>query len=95
MYDLVRCIPAGRVSSYGILAKHLPGITARMVGYALHACPEDDLPWWRVVNSAGKISLPMDGAGGLQAALLEKEGLEVGPTGKVNSNGFWYPEENA
>jgi methylated-DNA-protein-cysteine methyltransferase-like protein len=58
IYDIVRRIPPGRVSSYGRVAQlaGLPG-HARMVGYALHALRGDQaVPWWRVVNAAGYIS---------------------------------------
>jgi len=94
LYELVRSIPPGRVTAYGVLARFLPGITARMVGYALHAADDDTLPWWRVVNSRSRISLPMQGSGALQAALLRKEGLTVDDTGKVHAAAFWTPDRN-
>jgi alkylated DNA nucleotide flippase Atl1 len=67
VYDLVRQIPRGRVMTYGGIGSKIikpPGIDplafkrirARWVGYAMKSCPED-LPWWRVVNKEGKVSL--------------------------------------
>jgi methylated-DNA-protein-cysteine methyltransferase-like protein len=86
IYDLVRQIPPGKVSSYGRIALMLgrPG-HARLVGYALHALGDDgpgDVPWWRVINAAGRISNPY--AGQLQRALLEAEGLRFDARGYVD-----------
>jgi len=72
-------IPPGRVATYGQIAR-LAGLGrhARMVGYALHATPrEKEIPWHRVINAQGKISLPKeDGRFDLQKALLEAEGID-------------------
>lgn len=48
-----------------------------MAGYALHAATAElDLPWHRVINSRGSISLPVaDGRYDLQKSLLEREGI--------------------
>src|SRR6478609_3002864 len=56
VYDVVRLIPKGRVTSYGAIANYL-GLksSARMVGWAMHACPKG-VPAHRVVNSAGMLS---------------------------------------
>ena len=74
-------IPAGQVASYGQLARlaGLPRRAARMVGRALGAAPaEMQLPWHRVVNAQGKISIPKEGKGfDRQCTLLEQEGIEV------------------
>ncbi|MFC1746888.1 MGMT family protein [Candidatus Neomarinimicrobiota bacterium] len=78
IYEVVRGIPHGKVSTYGQVAllARLPR-QARLVGYALHRLPEDsDVPWHRVVNASGRVSLDFDsGAGQLQQALLEGEGV--------------------
>lgn len=73
IYAIVRRIPAGRVATYGQIAE-LAGLTrqARLVGYALHGCPRD-LPWHRVVNARGRISLPADST----AALTQRRRLEA------------------
>ena len=63
----------------------LPG-QARLVGYALRALPEgSDVPWHRVINARGEISLR--GAGSperVQQALLEREGVRFGERGRVD-----------
>ena len=79
IYAVVSRIPKGRVATYGQVAV-LAGLPrqARLVGYALHTLPADsDVPWHRVVNAAGKISLRGDGLGHdeLQAYLLRREGV--------------------
>ena len=79
IYAVVSRIPKGRVATYGQVAA-LAGLPrqARLVGYALHTLPTDsDVPWHRVVNAAGKISLRGDGLGHdeLQAHLLRREGV--------------------
>jgi methylated-DNA-protein-cysteine methyltransferase-like protein len=79
IYDAVRRIPRGRVSTYGDVAAAagLPG-HARQVGYALAALePDSDVPWHRVVNAKGRISTR--GADRsvelLQRAMLRDEGV--------------------
>ena len=76
-YRVIRRIPRGRVATYGQVAKlaGLPG-HARQVGYALHALrASTTVPWQRVINAAGRISLrPLTG-GISQRLLLEKEGI--------------------
>lgn len=85
IYAVVRRIPRGRVATYGQVAK-IAGLAghARQVGYALHALPAGSaVPWHRVINSAGRISLPPD-AGGLDQRLrLLAEGVPVTETGRV------------
>ena len=56
VYDVVRLIPKGRVTSYGAIANFL-GVksSARMVGWAMFGCPRR-LPAHRVVNSAGQLT---------------------------------------
>jgi methylated-DNA-protein-cysteine methyltransferase-like protein len=79
IYAVVSRIPKGRVATYGQVAAlaGLPG-QARLVGYAMHALPAGSrVPWHRVVNAAGKISIRSDGLGhdDLQAQLLRREGV--------------------
>lgn len=91
VYDIVRQIPAGKVASYGQIARIAGGgVSARMVGYALAALrPGNDVPWQRVINSQGKISLP--GFGRLQQEeMLLSEGIEFGPDGHVDWERFGW-----
>lgn len=78
IYDAVRRVARGRVATYGQIAAHagLPG-QARLVGYALAALEADsDVPWHRVVNARGAISLPpRDHSAFIQRARLEAEGV--------------------
>lgn len=74
--DIVARIPAGRVGTYGQVAR-LAGLAgrARQVGYALHNC-QDTAPWHRVINAQGRISLPADSMSALtQRRRLETEGI--------------------
>ena len=101
VWALVRQVPAGRVATYGQIALMLPppmGIEfeayrvqgPRWVGAAMAACP-DDVPWQRVINSQGKISL-RPGAE-RQRALLEEEGIEF-VKDKIDLKKYgWNPNE--
>ena len=94
IYSVVQRIPRGRVATYGQIAKlaRLPG-HARQVGYALHALRSGTaVPWQRVVNARGAISLrPMDG-GISQRILLEREGVRFDARGRVSLTEFgWRP----
>ncbi len=96
VYRVVKRIPIGRVATYGQVAAlaGMPG-AARQVGWALSALnAEDDVPWHRVINVQGRIS-PRGArreAGDLQLALLEAEGIELGPGGRVDLGRYaWEP----
>jgi methylated-DNA-protein-cysteine methyltransferase related protein len=94
IYRVVRHIPKGRVASYGVVARLAgrPG-AARTVGWALSALPDDsDVPWWRVLNAAGRISLSgADHGSVVQRALLLREGVKFAPA--VNLAMFGWPAE--
>ena len=94
IYAVVRRIPRGRVATYGQVAR-LAGLSnaARQVGYALHALRGPTaLPWHRVINSAGRISLS-PAAGGLEQRFrLLAEGVVVGANGRVSLRRYqWRP----
>ena len=78
IWQVIALIPTGKVASYGDIASHagLPG-AARRVGYALRHLPQDTkIPWHRVVNSQGRISLRAGSAGQYtQRGRLEAEGI--------------------
>ena len=94
IYRVVKRIPAGRVAAYGVVARLAgrPG-AARTVGWALSALPaESDVPWWRVVNAAGCISLSDHRHGAvLQRALLLRERVTFTPGGGVNLSAVGWP----
>ena len=78
IWETVKQIPRGKVATYGEVAKlsGLPG-QQRLVGYALHNLPANStVPWQRVINARGRISLPRRTGGyRRQKKLLEKEGI--------------------
>ena len=78
VWRLVRRIPRGRVATYGQLAGLLGRPrAARAVGHAMHGCPRD-VPWHRVVNAHGGISLRANvGSMLTQRLLLQQEGVPV------------------
>lgn len=74
--EVIKRIPAGKVATYGQVAR-LAGDAGgtRQVVWTLSSRSEAErLPWHRVLNSKGKISLPGEG-GEIQRALLEQEGI--------------------
>jgi methylated-DNA-protein-cysteine methyltransferase-like protein len=86
IYEVVRGIPRGRVSSYGEVARRagLPG-AARQVGYALHALPDgSDVPWQRVVNARGEIPPRASGHELPQRRMLEREGVRFDARGRID-----------
>ncbi|MFC1481863.1 MGMT family protein [Candidatus Neomarinimicrobiota bacterium] len=94
IYKAVRSIPEGRVSTYGRIAD-LAGCPrqARLVGYALHRGGDDSIPWHRVINYKGRISLDSNAmAGNIQQALLENEGVVFSKDGAVDLDRYVYPE---
>ncbi|HZL86592.1 MAG TPA: MGMT family protein [Candidatus Krumholzibacteria bacterium] len=88
---VVRRIPRGRVATYGQVAAlaGLPG-HARLVGYTLHALPDNSpVPWHRVINTRGEVSPRGErGAELLQRALLEGEGVVFDARGRVALDRF-------
>jgi methylated-DNA-protein-cysteine methyltransferase-like protein len=87
VYAAVCRVPPGRVTTYGDVAAAL-GLrsAARQVGYALAALPASrrDVPWHRVVNHAGRISLRAGGEPSAeQRRRLAREGVRVGNSGVV------------
>ncbi|MFX0147601.1 MAG: MGMT family protein, partial [Candidatus Hodarchaeota archaeon] len=75
--QLIKQIPFGKVATYGQIAT-LAGNPrgARQVSWILHSSSKkDNLPWHRVINSKGGISLPIGGGYETQKRLLELEGI--------------------
>lgn len=103
VYRVVRAIPRGRIMTYGQIAALIPPppgidlrayehVKARWVGYAMAACPEE-VPWQRVVNSRGRISLRGGEGPEVQRLLLMDEGVVFGETGQIDLARFaWEPE---
>lgn len=93
IYAVVSNIPSGKVATYGQIAE-LAGYPrqARLVGYALHGCPQT-LPWHRVINAQGRISLPSDSTAAIsQRRRLQEEGVAM-LGGRVDLKRYrWEPE---
>jgi methylated-DNA-protein-cysteine methyltransferase-like protein len=93
VYALVRRVPSGRAVSYGGGAAMLGSPrAARGVGTALNALPGDsDVPWWRVVNRNGEISIKGDPAlAALQRKLLQREGVRFDARGRLDWERFGW-----
>lgn len=89
--EVIALIPYGKVASYGQIAK-LAGLPkhARLVGYVLkHLDNDSKIPWYRVINAQGKISVTRinDQGENIQQSLLEQEGVYL-LNGKVNLKVF-------
>ena len=96
VYLLVGQIPHGKVASYGQIAALLGHPrAARTVGWALNALvetPERKVPWHRVINHAGRITIARAGLNPeVQRRLLEEEGVEFDPAGYVDMRRFGWP----
>jgi methylated-DNA-protein-cysteine methyltransferase-like protein len=100
VWEVVRKIPSGKVATYGQIASLIlpPGGMsasdyrawgARWVGGAMAACPAD-VPWQRVINAQGKISLRRGGGGMRQRQLLEDEGVVFDNRERVDLKEFGW-----
>lgn len=98
VWDIVNQIPPGQVATYGQIARMIPpppevadkayaALGPRWVGSAMAKCPED-VPWQRVVNSKGEISL-RPGAEH-QRRLLQEEGVLFNERGKIDLKVFGW-----
>jgi len=93
VYEVVKLIPKGRVTSYGAIARYLgTGMSARMVGWAMNAASKK-VPAHRVVNSQGLLTAKHHfKAPNTMAKLLQKEGIPV-VNDKIQrfTDFFWDP----
>jgi len=85
-------IPRGRVATYGLIAAMAGNPRgARQVVRVLHSSAEKEkLPWHRVINAQGRISLPHGAGYELQKALLKREGVRFDRTDKVDFDKFLW-----
>jgi methylated-DNA-protein-cysteine methyltransferase-like protein len=93
IYAAVRKIPKGRVSTYGRIAKLAKAPGPRVVGYAMAALHDGStVPWQRVVNHKGEISLRKGGDGEMrQRRLLEEEGVHFSLRGRIDLRVYGWP----
>lgn len=83
---VVQAIPAGHVMTYGQVAEAagLPR-RARLVGKVLADLPDgSDVPWHRVVNASGRISVRGRGSAAEQRRRLEREGVTFEASGRID-----------
>ncbi len=96
VYDVVRLIPMGRVTTYGAIARYLGAArSSRMVGWAMNVShTQVDIPAHRVVNRQGMLTGKMMFAYPMQMQeLLEAEGIRVTNDQIVDfEQVFWEPE---
>ncbi len=95
VYLVVKRIPRGRVASYGQIAALLGHPrAARTVGWALSSMSAEqarEVPWQRVINHAGRISISrVDLSAALQRHLLEEEGIVFDETEHVDMRRFGW-----
>lgn len=90
VYALVRKVPRGRVVTYGQIARAL-GMPhgARTVGWAMRACQEN-VPWHRVVNARGEISVRPTAGFHEQRARLRAEGVRFDRLGKIDLDRYGW-----
>ena len=95
VYEVVRLVPYGRVTSYGAIARYLGAArSARMVGYAMNSSHGKDVPAHRVVNRKGLLTGKHHFEGtNLMQQLLENEGIKVVDNQiQEFENLFWDPK---
>lgn len=93
--DIIRSIPEGRVCTYGLLAASAGNPrAARQVSRILHSCSQkEELPWHRVVNREGRISLTGP-AHDVQKSRLMAEGVFFSPDGTFDMDqALWVPSD--
>lgn len=92
VYALVRKIPRGKVATYGQIARALGAPrAARTVGWAMRACPEH-VPWHRVINARGEISLRPTTGYHEQRARLKAEGVRINRAGKIDLKKYLWKQ---
>lgn len=102
VWEIVKKIPAGKVTTYGRIAFMIPlpaevggdeykAAGPRWVGAAMAACP-NDVPWQRVINAQGKISERRGGGSLRQRQLLEEEGVIFDEQDRVDLKKFGWDE---
>lgn len=100
VYALVALIPAGRLATYGQIAELLGAYgAARQVGWALRRLPlPSTVPWQRVVNAQGRISMDpsRQGSDWIQRELLLGEGIAVAADGRLPLAAHrWQPADQS
>lgn len=101
VWEIARMIPEGKVATYGQIAALIPppegmnlkeydAFGPRWVGGAMAACPSD-IPWQRVINSQGKVSLRKEDDQNVQRERLEHEGVVFDARDRVDLKIYRWP----
>jgi methylated-DNA-protein-cysteine methyltransferase-like protein len=102
VYEIVKAIPHGKVMTYGGIAALIPHpigmdplayvrVRARWVGYAMRSCGED-VPWHRVINAKGQVSIRHGHGPHIQRNYMEEEGVTFDANDRVNLKDYrWHP----
>ena len=98
VYGIVKLIPPGRVTTYGLIANYLGSVgSSRVVGYAMNASHNlEDVPAHRVVNRNGLLTGKHHFAGtNLMKDLLESEGIKIFENTVLDfENVVWDPSKD-
>ena len=92
--EIIKRIPVGKVVTYGQVATFAGNNRgARQVSRILHSSSEKyELPWHRVINSQGRISMKPGDGFEMQKSLLEVEGIEFDGNNQIDFKKFlWKP----
>jgi len=93
---ILKQIPPGRIATYGQIALYAGNPrAARQVAWILHSSSDKErLPWQRVINRQGFISLKAGAGFEQQKAMLTAEGVRVDRNGKIELSRFiWKPRK--
>ena len=95
VYQVVRLVPYGRVTTYGAIARYLGSAqSSRMVGWAMNGCPQN-VAAHRVVNRKGLLTGKQHFGSNNMQQLLEAEGIHVKNNQVVDFERlFWDPNIN-
>jgi len=93
--EIIKKIPAGKIATYGQIAAYAGNPRAtRQVVWILHSSSrKDKLPWHRVINSKGRMSLPHNYGYEIQKELLEKEGVKFDKNDNVDFDRYLWCSE--
>lgn len=97
VYQLVRRIPVGKVTTYGAIAQFLGFSSPRQIGRILrNSLSSEPAPYHRVIFANGSTATGYGaGLNNIQAQLLRQEGVEFLPNGNVNMKAcYWQPGED-
>lgn len=93
LWSVVKSVPIGRVASYGAVGRALDHpASGYFVGKWMAMCPDDDTPWWRIVNAKGELPINKrdPNMAHEQRTRLEKEGVTF-TEGVIDKECFWDP----